>query len=235
MCSMKKKFCAILSYRSIWNKKKSSKKREKERNNKVRSIRQSSGTWNQVSAIHPYSYHVLPLRDFCLGSLKKLLQHSFGGIACREVVRALNCEQGLKNKELLEGYKAQLVEELLEGYKTQLVEELLEGCLEFVRSIHLKRNLVHHTLTLEENLFWDFVSHVAFKASSSQEAFHEMMQQQLALDREANMEEIGNEAREMVNLLKAQTRNEDMKMLAINTEGIDLVDKAIIEEAKREF
>jgi Holliday junction resolvasome RuvABC ATP-dependent DNA helicase subunit len=49
------------------------------------------------------------------------------------------------------------------------------------------------------------------------------------------MEEIRNEARATVNLIKAQTRNEYMKMLAINSKGMDTTDKAIIEEAKCEI
>nr|GEY47612.1 probable inactive histone-lysine N-methyltransferase SUVR1 [Tanacetum cinerariifolium] len=49
------------------------------------------------------------------------------------------------------------------------------------------------------------------------------------------MEEIRNEARARLQLINAQTRNEDMKMLAINTEGMDPIDKAIIEKVKCEI
>nr|GEW00031.1 hypothetical protein [Tanacetum cinerariifolium] len=49
--------------------------------------------------------------------------------------------------------------------------------------------------------------------------FHEMMQQLFALDREAKIEEIRNEAREKGNLLKAQTGNEDMKILESTQTG----------------
>ena len=62
-----------------------------------------------------------------------------------------------------------------------------------------------------------------------------MLKQQLAIDRESKMEEIRNETKVRVNLIKDQTRNEDMKMLAINNEGMDPTDKAIIEEAKCEI
>lgn len=47
-----------------------------------------------------------------------------------------------------------------------------------------------------------------------------MLQQQLALDRKAKMGEIRNVAREMIQLINAQIRNEDMKMLATNIEGL---------------
>ncbi|GKB72394.1 probable inactive histone-lysine N-methyltransferase SUVR2 [Tanacetum coccineum] len=49
------------------------------------------------------------------------------------------------------------------------------------------------------------------------------------------MEEIRNEARARLQLINAQTRNEDMKMLAISTEGMDPMDKAIIEKVKCEI
>ena len=49
------------------------------------------------------------------------------------------------------------------------------------------------------------------------------------------MEEVRNETREGVNLIKSKTRNEDLKMLAINTGGMDPLDKHIIEEAKKEI
>ncbi|GJZ28554.1 probable inactive histone-lysine N-methyltransferase SUVR2 [Tanacetum coccineum] len=49
------------------------------------------------------------------------------------------------------------------------------------------------------------------------------------------MEEIRNEARARLQLINAQTRNEDMKMLAISTEGMDPIDKAIIEKVKCEI
>ncbi|GKG28786.1 hypothetical protein Tco_0416151, partial [Tanacetum coccineum] len=38
-----------------------------------------------------------------------------------------------------------------------------------------------------------------------------------------------------VKLINVQTRNKDGKMIAVNTEGIDPIDKAVIEEAKREI
>ncbi|GJY00149.1 putative ubiquitinyl hydrolase 1 [Tanacetum coccineum] len=63
--------------------------------------------------------------------------------------------------------------------------------------------------------------------SNSQEAFHEIMQQQLALDRETKMEEMRNETRERVNLIKAQTKNEDMRTLAINIDGMNPSKKEI--------
>lgn len=46
------------------------------------------------------------------------------------------------------------------------------------------------------------------------------------------MKEIRNEVEARVQLINAHTRNEDMKMLAVNTEGMNPIDKAIIEEAK---
>jgi hypothetical protein len=50
------------------------------------------------------------------------------------------------------------------------------------------------------------------------------------------MEEIRNKGNARVQLINAQTRNEDMiNMLAVNTEGMDPTDKAIIEEAKCEI
>ncbi|GJT15577.1 putative reverse transcriptase domain-containing protein [Tanacetum coccineum] len=63
----------------------------------------------------------------------------------------------------------------------------------------------------------------------------EMLEQQLALYCEAKMEEIRNEARARVQLINAQTRNEDMKMFATNTEGMDPINATIIEEAKLPF
>ncbi|GJX39243.1 hypothetical protein Tco_0252546 [Tanacetum coccineum] len=54
-------------------------------------------------------------------------------------------------------------------------------------------------------------------------------------DRGTNMKEIRNEAKAWVQLINTQTRNEDMKMLAVNTERMDPIDTAIIEEAKHEI
>ncbi|GJS48925.1 hypothetical protein Tco_0599046 [Tanacetum coccineum] len=71
--------------------------------------------------------------------------------------------------------------------------------------------------------------------SYSQEIFHEILQPQFILDREAKMKEIRYETRARVEFLKSQTRSGDLRTLAINTEGMDEIHKAIIEEAKNEI
>nr|GEV53355.1 hypothetical protein [Tanacetum cinerariifolium] len=53
--------------------------------------------------------------------------------------------------------------------------------------------------------------------------------------RRGGVEEIRNEVRARIELIKPQSRNEDLKMLAINIDVMDPVNKAIIEEAKREI
>nr|GFB58668.1 hypothetical protein [Tanacetum cinerariifolium] len=73
------------------------------------------------------------------------------------------------------------------------------------------------------------------RTSNSQEACHEIMQQQLALNREAKMKETRNEIKEGVNSIKAQTKNEDTRTLAINIDKMNPVDNTIIEEAKKEI
>ncbi|GKA63941.1 inactive LRR receptor-like serine/threonine-protein kinase BIR2 [Tanacetum coccineum] len=49
MCSIKKKFCASLSYRSIWNEKKSSKKKKREERNK--SSKYEAKFWHMESSL----------------------------------------------------------------------------------------------------------------------------------------------------------------------------------------
>nr|GEW54787.1 hypothetical protein [Tanacetum cinerariifolium] len=65
--------------------------------------------------------------------------------------------------------------------------------------------------------------------------FHEMMQQQFVLDREAKMAEMKNETSARVELLQSRTQNENLMTLAINIGEMDPTDMAIIEEAKEEI
>ncbi|GJY01227.1 hypothetical protein Tco_0359379 [Tanacetum coccineum] len=61
------------------------------------------------------------------------------------------------------------------------------------------------------------------------------MLQQQALDREAKMKEIRNEAMARVQLIDTQIRNEEMKMLATSAERMNSNDAAIIEASTREI
>nr|GEV30138.1 hypothetical protein [Tanacetum cinerariifolium] len=70
---------------------------------------------------------------------------------------------------------------------------------------------------------------------SQQEMFHEMMQQQYALDRESKMKRLDRETMARVEYIQFKTKNEDLWTLAIITDGMDPMNAAIIEEAKKEI
>nr|GEW25587.1 hypothetical protein [Tanacetum cinerariifolium] len=72
-------------------------------------------------------------------------------------------------------------------------------------------------------------------SDSQQEMFHEMMQQQYVLDRESKMKRLDRETMARVEYIQFKTQNEDLRTLAINTDGMDPMNAAIIEEAKKEI
>ncbi|GKC14175.1 hypothetical protein Tco_1010957 [Tanacetum coccineum] len=69
-------------------------------------------------------------------------------------------------------------------------------------------------------------------SGSNPAMFQEMMQQQNELDRKAKMEVIEREANTRVNLYNSQKISEDLRVLQIDTRGMDPVDAAIINAQK---
>ncbi|GJS71675.1 hypothetical protein Tco_0704516 [Tanacetum coccineum] len=69
-------------------------------------------------------------------------------------------------------------------------------------------------------------------SGSNPTMFQEMMQQQYELDRKANMEVIEREANMRVNLYNSQKISEYLRVLQIDTCGMDPIDAAIINAQK---
>ncbi|GKD44217.1 hypothetical protein Tco_1268862 [Tanacetum coccineum] len=63
--------------------------------------------------------------------------------------------------------------------------------------------------------------------------FQEMIQEQYTLDRAAKMERLDRETSARVELINAQKKSEDFKVLAINTSGMNPIGAAIINVEKK--
>ncbi|GKA18183.1 hypothetical protein Tco_0698020 [Tanacetum coccineum] len=75
-------------------------------------------------------------------------------------------------------------------------------------------------------------SNLTASSGSNPLMYQEMIQQQYELDRKAKMKVIERETNERISLSQSQRIAEDMKVLQIDTRGIDPVDAAIINAQK---